>query len=68
MEYLKNPISLATIIQISLPFLKIQTVIIVRMIFFKSYAKDVVAVYDLLFIEGSLSILQMWFLSTSSKW
>lgn len=38
------------------------------MIFFKSYAKDVVAVYDLLFIEGSLSILQMWFLSTSSKW
>lgn len=68
MKYLKNPISLATIIQISLPFLKIQTVIIVRMIFFKSYAKGVVAVYDLLFIEGSLSILQMWFLSTSSKW
>lgn len=68
MECLKNPISLATIIQISLPFLKIQTVIIVRMIFFKSYAKDVVAVYDLLSIEGSLSILQMWFLSTSSKW
>lgn len=46
MEYLKGPISVTSIIQIPIPFLKIEAIIIVRMTFFQLYAEGVVIVHD----------------------